>query len=79
MAAKLPPDDATVTSTGADETVGLRPITGSLAHAQLATEIGRSLQAQYRNALNEPLPEALVALVRQLMEQDKASSPSGQR
>jgi hypothetical protein len=78
MAAK-PPPDATVTSTGANETVGSRPITGSLAHAQLATEIGRSLQAQYQNALNEPLPEALIALVRQLMERDEASSPSGQR
>jgi len=78
MAAKPPPDDETVTSTGADGPVGLRSITGSLTNTQLAAEIGRSLQSRYQASLNEALPEELAALVRQSQEREEQSGSSRQ-
>jgi hypothetical protein len=52
---------------------------GSLTHAQLAAEIGRSLQTRYQACLNDALPDKLAALVRQLQEQEDGSALSGQR
>jgi len=45
------------------------PFSGSLTAAQLTAEIGRCLRPMYQAALNEPLPQELEVLVRQLQEQ----------
>jgi hypothetical protein len=71
MAAKWPPDARTPASKATDPNAGLNsPFTGSLSAAQLTAQIGRSLQSLYQASLQEPLPEELAALVRQLEERE---------
>jgi Anti-sigma factor NepR len=79
MAAKPPPDDETVTSSGADDTLGLRSIADSFTNTQLAAEIGRCLQSQYQDSLKEALPDELAALVRQLQEREDETGSSRRR
>jgi hypothetical protein len=79
MAAKPLLDDKTVTSIRADGAAGLRLVTSSLTHTQLAAEIGRSLQTLYQACLNDALSDKLAALVRQLQEREDGSAPARQR
>jgi len=47
------------------------PFRGSLRPAELAAEIGRCLKSRYRVTPEEPLPEDLTALVRQLQQREE--------
>jgi hypothetical protein len=51
------------------------PFGGSQLPAELAAEIGRCLKSRYRVIPEEPLPEDLAALVRQLQQQVEKDSP----
>jgi hypothetical protein len=52
------------------------PFTGSLAPAQLATEMGRCLRSQYQALLKEPFPDELADLIRQLQEREEGRDPT---
>jgi hypothetical protein len=74
MAADAPREDGPASG----ETIGNpgqnNSFTGTLTTAQLVAEIGRCLQSQLQAFLNEPLPEELATLVRQLQEREGEGS-----